>query len=83
MVLDLQSVASPAHHLERCVAPPSAPGLLADRLLREEARSSNHRKAAVRQLFLLHEGELSRVLGLKVERVEAQITRVVARLECR
>merc|ERR1740124_1861060 len=56
-----------------------APGLLGDRLLREEARSSDHAHARVRQLLLLHLGELGRVLRGEAERVEAQVARATRR----
>merc|ERR1719407_273736 len=69
--------------LERGVAPPRAPGLARDGLLRQEARGGDHREAAVRELLLLHQAELGRVLRLERERVEAEVVRVVARLERR
>eukprot|EP00964_Phaeocystis_antarctica_P067374 scaffold40782_cov80-Phaeocystis_antarctica.AAC.2 len=56
-----------------------APGLLGDRLLREEARRGDHAHARVRQLLLLHLGELGGVLRGEAERVEAQVARRVAR----
>merc|ERR1719272_1360437 len=58
-----------------------APGLLGDRLLREEARRGDHAHARVRQLLLLHLGELGRVVRGEAERVEAQVARRVARAE--
>merc|ERR1719424_2292378 len=58
-----------------------APGLLGDRLLRKEARRGDHGHARVRQLLLLHQGELGRVLRGEAERVEAQVARRVARAQ--
>merc|ERR1719182_202055 len=72
-----------ARLLAEVVAPRRTPGLAGDGLLRQEARGGDHRKTAVRELLLLHEAELGRVLRLEVERVEAKVTRVVARLERR
>jgi len=57
------------------------PGSAGYRLLRQEACSSEHRKAAVRELALLHEAELSRVFGLEAERIKAQIAGLVVVLE--
>merc|ERR1719486_902151 len=39
-----------------------APGVLGDRLLREEARRRDHREARVGELLLLHDAELGRGL---------------------
>merc|ERR1719263_1859545 len=50
-------------------------------LLREEARGGEHREPAVLQLLGLHLAEAGLVLGLEAERVEAEVARVVARLE--
>eukprot|EP00964_Phaeocystis_antarctica_P129070 scaffold92917_cov78-Phaeocystis_antarctica.AAC.2 len=61
-----------AHSLEGGVAPVRAPRLPTDSLLRQEAGGRDHRKAAVRELLLLHQTELVRVLRLEVERVEGQ-----------
>merc|ERR1719487_2689972 len=68
---------------EAGVAPVRAPRLARDGLLRQEASGGDHREAAVRELLLLHQAELGRVLRLERERVEAEVTRVVARLERR
>mmetsp|Transcript_81134 Transcript_81134/g.196946 ORF Transcript_81134/g.196946 Transcript_81134/m.196946 type:complete len:232 (+) Transcript_81134:112-807(+) len=64
--------------LEGGVAPPRAPRLPADSLLRQEAGGRDHCKAAMRELLLLHQTELVGVLRLEVERVEGQVARVVA-----
>eukprot|EP00964_Phaeocystis_antarctica_P001916 scaffold1000_cov68-Phaeocystis_antarctica.AAC.9 len=58
-----------------------APGGLGDRLLREEARRGDHAQARVRQLLLLHQTELGRVLRGEAERVEAEVARLVARAQ--
>ena len=58
-----------------------APGVLGDRLLREEARRRDHREARVGELLLLHDAELGRVLRREAERVEADLARHVARAE--
>merc|ERR1719353_1755532 len=60
-----------------------APRRLRHRLLREEARGGDHREAGVRELLLLHQGELDRVLGLEAERVEAEVAGRVVGLERR
>ena len=56
--------------LEVGEAPRRAPGRLGHRLLREEAGRGDHREAAVRELLLLHQAELSGVLGLEAEGIE-------------
>merc|ERR1719486_1165344 len=58
-----------------------APGVLGDRLLREEARRRDHREARVGELLLLHDAELGRVLRREAERVEVDLARHVARAE--
>merc|ERR1719261_504689 len=58
-----------------------APGVAGDGLLREEAGRGDHGEAAVRELLLLHQAELLRVLRLEVERVKAEVAGVVARAE--
>merc|ERR1719149_74107 len=63
--------------------PGRAPGRLGDRLLREEAGGGDHAEARMGELLLLHERELSRVLGREVERVESEVAGDVARLERR
>eukprot|EP00962_Isochrysis_galbana_P001578 scaffold407_cov130-Isochrysis_galbana.AAC.6 len=68
----------PSGSLEGGVTPPGAPGLSGHGLLREEARGGNHRQAAVGEFLLLHEGKLLRVLGREAERVEGEISRLVA-----
>mmetsp|Transcript_42598 Transcript_42598/g.124806 ORF Transcript_42598/g.124806 Transcript_42598/m.124806 type:complete len:266 (-) Transcript_42598:15-812(-) len=72
----IANVCSP--HLERGVTPVGAPRLAAHRLLSQEPRRGDHCQPAVRELLLLHEPELGRVLRLEVERVEAQVAGVVA-----
>merc|ERR1740138_242225 len=66
-------------HLEFGCAPVGAPRVARDGLLREEARGGDHRKAAVRELLLLHDAELRGVFGLDTERVEAEVARNVRR----
>merc|ERR1719465_139652 len=65
----------------RVEAPPRAPRVARNGLLREEARGGDHAEAAVRELPLLHEAELGRVGRGEAERVESQVTRVVVGLQ--
>merc|ERR1712127_395464 len=58
-----------------------APRVAGGSLLRQEAGRSEHAEAAVRELLLLHEAELGRVLRREAERVEAEVARHVARAE--
>merc|ERR1740127_267557 len=58
-------------------APEGAPRVARDGLLREEAGGGDHGEARMRQLLLLHERELLRVLGREAERVKAQVAREV------
>ena len=48
---------------------------LGDRLLRKEAGGGDHPEASVRELLLLHQRELGRVLRGEAERVEAEVAR--------
>merc|ERR1719353_767989 len=58
-------------------APVSTPRLAGDGLLQQEARSPEHGQATVRELPLLHQAQLRRVLRPDVRRVEAEIARDV------
>mmetsp|Transcript_23153 Transcript_23153/g.59058 ORF Transcript_23153/g.59058 Transcript_23153/m.59058 type:complete len:279 (-) Transcript_23153:36-872(-) len=58
-----------------------SPGRARDRLLRKEARSSEHGEAAVRELALLHLAELEWVLRRQIKWVKREVARVVIFLE--
>merc|ERR1719201_907250 len=58
-----------------------APRVAGDGLLRHEARRREHAQPAVRELLLLHDAELGRVLRREAERVEAEVARRVAGAE--
>ena len=55
-----------------------APRVAGDGLLRHEAGRGEHAEAAVRELLLLHDAELGRVLRREAERIEAQIAGLYA-----
>merc|ERR1719321_765336 len=58
-----------------------APRLSGDSLLGHEAGGREHAQPAVRELLLLHDPELSRVLGLEVQRVKTKVSGNVARAQ--
>merc|ERR1719453_2808012 len=58
-----------------------APRVAGDGLLRHEARRGEHAQPAVRELLLLHDAELGRVLRREAERVEAEVAGRVAGAE--
>merc|ERR1719353_2468 len=59
-------------------APVSTPRLAGDGLLQQEARRPKHGQATVRELALLHDAQLRRVLRPDVRRVEAEVARDVS-----
>merc|ERR1719454_2241395 len=76
------STPSPYAPSERRIAPIRTPGGFGDRFLREESGRRDHSEATVRELLLLHQPELLRILRLEAERVEAQVPRIITLLQC-